>query len=197
MVTDEWPTLEDYFSILDWCEREGYRIKFFQPTVYSRPIPIKEFDPRTLAEDFTGLTFAQMLTEEVDQKTALARLKQLYKTFRGYRTGYVRIEGIFGREEEWPPAQEWNDTVTYRKKVGGIKLQPVPVKNLIPTQGVVEVSRVELFIKQNPNRWNDSHEVVRIVSRKGKLYVMDGHHRTSAAILMGYPTVPAELQPIS
>ena len=111
--------------------------------------------------------------------------------------GYVGTEWIFNYEAEDPPSQKWNDNVTYREKVGGVHIQQVPVDKLIPTQTGVKVDGVEYYIKMNPNRWNDKYEVVRVVSSRGKLYVMDGHHRTSAAILMGYPTVPAELQPIS
>ena len=140
------------------------------------------------------LTYAQFLTEALDQKAAIAKLAHIHKTHRfGYsQYGYIPIAAIFGRKAQYPPMQGWNDLTVHREKVGGIKLEPVPVDKLIPTQDGVELSGVERFIKLNPNKWNEN-EPVRVVNKKGRLYVMDGHHRSAAAILMGYPTVPAEV----
>lgn len=144
------------------------------------------------------LRFHQFLTEATDQKAAIGRLKQISKAHRWRYTsqGYVDTRWIFGHAPEDPPSQRWNDNVTYREKVGGLKIQQIPVDKLIPTQTGVKLDGVEYYINMNPNRWNDKYEVVRIVANKGKMYVMDGHHRVAAAILMGYSTVPGELQPI-
>ena len=198
LVTDDWPTLDDYFAINDWCDKEGFNIKRYQPTLHSRPIPIDSFDPRDLREG-VGLTFAQILNEATDQKTAIAKLKAISKAHKMRYTsyGYVGTEWIFNHDPEDPPSQRWNDNVTYREKVGGVKIQQIPVDKLIPTQTGVKLGGVEYYIKMNPNRWNDKFEVVRVVLNQGRFYVMDGHHRSAAAILMGYPTVPGELQPVT
>ena len=143
------------------------------------------------------LRYAQFLAEVLDQKAALAKLTALAdEEYSVWSPNVIPCEAIFHWDADNPPAQNWNDTVTYRKKVGGVKLQNIPVNKLIPTQDGVTVSGITRFIKQNPNRWNEGDEIVRIVAKAGRFYVMDGHHRCAAAILMGYTTVPAELQPL-
>ena len=200
LVTDDWPTADDFFAIMDWCEREGYNIRRYQPTMHLYPMSVDSFDPRTLKDSYAfPLSYGQMLTEAVDQKTAITKLtnlaKEYYDTFSNGRT--IDVEHIFHWEADNPPPQHWNDLVVYRQKVGGVKITNVPVNKLTPTQNGVTVDGVKKFIKQNPSRWNAGDEPVRVVWFRGKFFVMDGHHRCAAAILMGYPTVPCELQPLT
>jgi len=52
LMTDDYPSMDDYFAILDWCDREGYDIKTFRPTMHSLKVfDINRFDPRSLREE--------------------------------------------------------------------------------------------------------------------------------------------------
>jgi hypothetical protein len=143
------------------------------------------------------LRYAQFFTEAVDQKTAFARIDQIAKLPHDpfFRGGTLNNEYIFAHEPDNPPMSRWNDVVSHRERVGGLKLQHVPVNKLIPTQDGVTITLLKRLIKANPARWNENkEEVVSVVKQGERYYVMDGTHRCAAAILMGYPTIEAEVR---
>lgn len=143
------------------------------------------------------LSFRQfLLSEAVDQKTAIAKLRQLAKDhYDSFTKGEsIDVETIFHEPVDNPPTHGWSDIVKARQKAGGIKLQDVPVKKLIPTQNYVSVGGVEQYIKRPQSQWNTNKEdILNVMVHRGRYYVLGGHHRSAAAILMGYSTVPAEI----
>lgn len=133
--------------------------------------------------------YAEFLVEAVDAKAAIAKLRALPQW-----NGSVDIEEILPQEVDNPPAHGWNDITKHRERVGGIKIQNIPVRKLIPTQPYVSAGGVERYMKRPQSQWNDNKEdVLNVLWKAGKFYIGGGHHRAAAAILMGYPTVPAEI----
>jgi hypothetical protein len=50
LMTDDTPTMDDFFAITDWCEREGFNIRRYQQTLHHSPISVDVFRITDLRE---------------------------------------------------------------------------------------------------------------------------------------------------
>lgn len=132
-------------------------------------------------------SFKDFLTEATSKSAALAALAQRAKNHVGddlpvdrifVQTPHVLKLGATGKNR--PPT--WDDYHTWRRNGGKSRTASLSPKLFHPTQTTVSVSRIASIIQSYGTWYND--EDITVIVRDGKHFLIDGHHRSSAALCM-------------
>lgn len=119
-------------------------------------------------------------------KAALAKLSSIERvSLSGTRSengNYVasvldKLDESFNLQKMLPESVDFN---TLRK-------EKVKISDLIDTQGIVKHSTLQEMILDPSKR----RRAISVVEIEGKKYILDGHHRASAAKLLGEGTIEA------